>query len=62
MSTIDVTPSGGPVKKDDRLIYLISMAQLTLRTRINTFSPEPAFGSPFPRRRSFFCSRRRTAG
>jgi hypothetical protein len=36
MSTIDATPSGGPVKKDDRLIYLISMAQLTLRTRINT--------------------------
>jgi MarR family transcriptional regulator, organic hydroperoxide resistance regulator len=36
MSTIDVTPSGGPVKKGDRLIYLISMAQLALRTRINT--------------------------
>jgi MarR family transcriptional regulator, organic hydroperoxide resistance regulator len=25
-----------PVKKDDRLIYLISMAQLALRNRINT--------------------------
>ncbi len=36
MSIIDAIPFGGIVSKEDRLIYLISMAQLALRTRINT--------------------------